>query len=379
MRLTLPSDTVRDEVLDHLVAGRALGARIDRQPGEVRAIAGFPLAGALNRLGLPVAFGGAEQEAADAGLAHRCALYEALGFIDPNLAFGAPGPGMAGFVVAALGNESQTQAFFSRFAQGPAWSFFALTEPDHGSDAGAIRLAARPVAGGYRLTGEKYLVGHGVHADIGIVFARFDDGPLGVRPVLMAPADAPGFRAQRLPVHGCRGSNVSRLVLDDVFVPDDDVLGAHLRPTERFRRGASATFDALRPCIGALALGVARGALARAVEDGLLGESERGFRESAALTLDGLSRHCRELCAALDAGARPTREAGFAKALAYRAAAGIVREIVLRAPPGAAIEAAWLARARRDLGAFEYAEGVSTIHRLGAADLFRGGGDDTRH
>lgn len=379
MRLNPRQKAVQAAALAHLEAGRALGARIDRDPDATREIASFALANDLNRLGLPADRGGAPADAPEAGLAHRGALYEALGFIDPNLAFGAPGPGMAGIVVANLGSRDQERAFFSRFEAGPAWSFFALTEPAYGSDAGSIGLAARPVAGGWRLSGEKYLVGHGVHADIGVVFARFDDGPLGIRPVLLDPAHAVGFSARRLAVAGCRAANVSHLMFADVFVPREAVLGEHLRPTERFRRGASATFDALRPCVALVALGLARGTLTRALDEGLLDAAHRDFVEGCRLAIAGLSNHCLDLCAAADAGRRLSRDAGLAKSLAYRTAANVIAGIVRRAPPGAALSAPWLAKASRDVGAFEYAEGVSAIHRLGAADAFLGGGHETRH
>lgn len=354
---------VRAELAPHVDAGRACGAAINRDPDAVRAIAGLGFADRLTMLGRP---GGA-------GLVERCALYEMLGYMDPNLAFGAPGPVMAGFVVDALGTSEQKTAFLARFDTGPAWAFFALTERQTGTDAAAITLSAEPIpGGGYRLNGEKYLIGQGVNGDVGVIFARTGPGPLGVVPFVIDPAEHSGFFAERLPVLGCRGTNLSRLVLHDVELPEEAALGTHLRPTERSRAAASATFDALRPCVGAVALGLARGVLDRAETADLVpSHILRGPR----LRLAALLERALDLCAAAEAGKRLSREAGLCKAEAAAATMDAIDTVIAAAPPGAPVAHPWLARAWRDARAFEYAEGVSALHRLNAADLIR----STRH
>lgn len=360
-------------VLAELAEARGLGAAIDRDPDQCVRFAELALGDALNTLGGP-------DDAGLRGLADRCALYEALGYADPNLAFAAPGPVMAGFVVDGLGDAAQKQRFHDHFAAGPAWSFFALTERHAGTDAGSIGLRATALpGGGFRLDGEKYLIGQGVNATIGVVFARLADGPLGIGAFLLEPRRLPGFSARRLPVIGCRGSNVSHLRFDAVEVAEDALLGRHLRPTERFGASASATFDALRPCVGAIALGTARGVLDRTCAEELLGRRDRAFVASARLTLDATLGRALDLCRAADAGRRQSREAGLVKAQAARLAQGVVDELAARCPAGAAADRSWLARAWRDVRAFEYAEGMSAHHMLNGADLFRRQGHARHH
>lgn len=349
----------------HITAGRALTAGIDADRTCVDGLVDFPLAAELNQLGLPPR---ANENATQMSLLHRCEFYEGLGAIDPNLVFAAPGPGMAGMVVDALGSDAQKAQFFDRFHDQIGWSFFAMTEKDVGTDAGAISLSATKVAGGYRLNGEKYLVGQGWRAPIGVVFAKLSDGPLGGVIFLIEPAELDGFHATPLTMFGCRGANTSHMIFDDVFVPDAALLGGHLRPTERVRAAASATFDALRPCVGAVALGVARGVLDRAEAAGLCSPHQIAHHRAE---LAALFAYACDLCAQSDAGARPSRAAGMSKVLSVKAATAAVDDVLTNVPAAALIHHSWLRKAWRDVRAFEYAEGVSALHRTQAANLFR--------
>ena len=349
----------------HIAAGRALTAGIDADRTCVDGLVDFPMAAALNKLGLPPRAG---ENAAQMSLVHRCEFYEALGAIDPNLVFAAPGPGMAGMVVAALGDAAQKALFFDRFHDQIGWSFFAMTEKDVGTDAGAISLKATQVDGGYRLNGEKYLVGQGWRAPIGVVFAKLADGPLGGVTFLIEPATLQGFSATPLGMFGCRGANTSHMIFEDVFVPDAALLGGHLRPTERIRAAASATFDALRPCVGAVALGLARGVMDRAEAADLCTAPQLAQHRA---DVASLFAYACDLSAQTDAGDRPTRAAGMSKVLSVKAAVAAVDHVMTTAPAAAQFHNAWLRKAWRDVRAFEYAEGVSALHRTQAADLFR--------
>lgn len=353
------------DIAQHTALGRELTAGIDSDRTTVSGLADFPLAAELNTLGVPPRKGDSRERLS---LVHRCDLYEALGAIDPNLIFAAPGPGMAGMIVAALGDADQQALFFDRFSAGITWSFFAMTERDVGTDAGAISLTARRVDGGYRLCGEKYLVGQGWRAPVGVVFAKEAEGPLGGACFLIEPAKLTGFSAKPLQVFGCRGANLSHMIFDDVFVADTALLGHHLRPTERMRNAASATFDALRPCVGVVALGVARGVLDRTRETGLVPAPVLQHHYN---TLAALLAYARALCAQSDADGRPTREAGLSKVLSVQAATRAVDDVIARVSTAALFQNDWLCKAWRDIRAFEYAEGVSALHRTHSADLFR--------
>jgi alkylation response protein AidB-like acyl-CoA dehydrogenase len=367
-------------VFSELADGRRIGQLLDTNPERFREMKAYRLSAALNTLGCPawmkpVPFtlldGHSLQELS---VVQRCTLYEALGYVDPNLIFAAPGPSMAAFVVNGIGSDAQKHWFFKHFTHTLTWSFFALTELQAGSDAGRIATTVTVTDRGYRIRGEKYLIGNGAIASIGVVFARSAPGPLGVDAFLVKPRGLGGLTIDRLPTTGCRGANLSRLVFDEVLLRHDALLGAHLKPTARIAASAAVTFDALRPCVAAIALGIARAVLDRAEAAGMLTRtSDREALVHARLDIDALRQALQGVCAAFDAGHRQSRTAGHLKAVATNRAELIVADIIARSGPGALIEYPWLAKAWRDVKAFEYTEGTTNIHLLNAATLFRGG------
>lgn len=365
-------------ILSVATEGRRIGQEIDADPGRYCAMADFPLSRVFNTLGCP-SWVAREPfrlldgtSVVDLSLVLRCVLYEALGRIDPNLLFAAPGPGMAGFVVNRIGTDTQKRWFFERFGDELTWSFFALTEPQMGSDAGHIATTATAVADGYRLTGQKYLIGNGAIGTVGVVFARTAPGPLGIDAFLIEPRNVDGVVTECLQTTGCRGANLSRLGFQNVFLPHEAQLGAHLKPTERYSLSAAATFDALRPCVGAIALGIARRVLQEAESGGLIRyPSDQGALARARHELDALRQSLHRVCTAYDAGKRLPRAAGHLKSIATNCAEAIVSDVIARSGPGALAAHPWLARAWRDIKAFEYTEGTTHIHSLNAATLFR--------
>ena len=355
-------DQTREALAPLMGPGRAFGAAMARDPGLTRAMADLPLMAAISRLGL------------DPGesMAARIATYEALAHIDISLATGAPGPVMTGFVHHALADPAQMARLHDQFARHPAWSCFALTERHAGTDAAAIETRATRIEGGWRLDGHKYMVGQGVTADLVVVFARSAAGPLGVEAFVLHPADHPGYRARRLPLTGCQGTNLSEITLDGIELPETARLGAHLKPAERAQRAVSATFDVMRPCVAAMALGLARSVLDRAEETGLL---RPGQTAQPRLRLRALLDWALRLGLARDAGqADPqaaAREAGLVKVASAAAASEVIGAVLAAMPARVLADQPWLARAWRDAAAFEYAEGVAAIHRLNASTAFR--------
>lgn len=172
----------------------------------------------------------------------------------------APGPVMSGVLVDAMGDEQQKKWFYSRIMEKPTWTFFALTEPDRGSDAGAMNTTLTPDGDDhFVLRGAKRYIGNAARADLGIVFARTRPGPLGVTAVLTETSIA-GFTAEPLETIGLRGLRITAVTLDDVRVPAGQVLGRHLRATQRGMWSAVQGLNRLRPGVAAFGLGIARAA-----------------------------------------------------------------------------------------------------------------------
>lgn len=99
---------------------------------------------------------------------------------------------------------------------------WAFTEPATGSDPKSLTTRATPVAGGWRLSGAKAFISHSSVADVAVVFARTEAGLSAFCVDTHQPGYTPGARYDLV---GLRGADTGDLTLDEVFAPDDAILG----------------------------------------------------------------------------------------------------------------------------------------------------------
>ncbi len=126
------------------------------------------------------------------------------------------------YPIFEFGSEEQRREWLPRMAAGEVIGCFGLTEPDAGSDPGAMRTKAARDGDDWVLNGVKMWITNGTMADIAIVWAKTDDGIRG----FIVPTDAPGFQAIKVAgKYSLRASDTAELVLEDVRVP-----GAALLP-----------------------------------------------------------------------------------------------------------------------------------------------------
>ncbi|WP_300628260.1 acyl-CoA dehydrogenase [Pseudomonas sp.] len=334
-----------------------------RQFGDTRQVLGqWSFAATLNQLGLPQRYLSASGHQA-VSLAARFELYEQLGFVSPALIFSAPGPSMGAYVVAGLGNEQQQDAFFGQFQRALCWSCFAMTEPTQGSDAGAMQTTATAVDGGYLINGSKMFIGNGVVADTGVMFARTAAGQLGINAFVFSPQD-PAVTRHRLSLTGLDGTNLALMQFDDLFIPSADLLGQHLKPTQRFAQSAMATFDALRPCVGGLALGVARRALHEWHACVTPTPAQLPWLAALRRRWSTAYHDALRVCQRADAQQTPEKSPGMVKTACVILADEIVSQLIHAFPKGAQPVPTALWQAFRDVKSFEYTEGTRQIHRL---------------
>jgi acyl-CoA dehydrogenase len=168
--------------------------------------------------------------------------------------------GLGGYPILQNGSDAQVRRWLPAVARGEAVAAFALTEPDAGSDAGALSLRAEPDGDGWRLTGTKVWISNAPEADVYTVFARTTAGagPRGVS-AFVVPGDRDGVGGAHLDM--LSPHPIGRLELDGVRVEPDELLG---QPDRGFAV-AMRTLDLFRPSVGAFAVGMAQAALEAAV------------------------------------------------------------------------------------------------------------------
>jgi glutaryl-CoA dehydrogenase len=121
-----------------------------------------------------------------------------------------------------FGSEEQRQKYLPKLARGEWIGCFGLTEPDHGSDPGSMVTRARQVKGGYELSGAKTWISNSPFADVFIVWAKTDDGV--IRGFILEKnskgLSAPVLRGKV----GLRASTTGQILMDQVFVPEQQLL-----------------------------------------------------------------------------------------------------------------------------------------------------------
>lgn len=221
------------------------------------------------------------------GALDLCLMRESLAYACTEAETALALQGLGAHPVHAHGTEAQRRRWLPAVSEGTAIAAFALSEPEAGSDAAALRLAAEgaseraegeeapELAGGragdgggdaavaepdgsgrWRLTGDKCWISNAPEADFYTVFARTTPGA-GARGVtaFLVPADRPGLTGS--PLEMLSPHPIGALRFDAVPVTGDDVLGE----VDRGFAVAMGTLNLFRPSVGAFAVGMAQAAL----------------------------------------------------------------------------------------------------------------------
>ena len=167
-----------------------------------------------------------------------------------------------------FGTEAQRQQFLPKLATGEWIGCFGLTEPDHGSDPASMASRAHKVKGGYKLSGNKMWISNSPIADVFVVWAKevSESGAVGpIRGFIleksMAGLTAPAIHSKV----GLRASITGEIVMDNVFVPEDNAFPEV--------QGLKGPFT----CLNSARYGIAWGAL---------GAAEDCFHRARQYTLD---------------------------------------------------------------------------------------------
>ncbi len=155
-----------------------------------------------------------------------------------------------------FGSEEQRARWLPGLCSGGLIGCHAITEPEAGSDAFAMRATARRVPGGYALDGRKVFITNAPVADLLIVFARTSEGigPFGITAFLVERGTRGCSVSREFDKMGLRTSPMSEVILDDCSVPEEAILGERGRGGEIFQE--SMRWE--RACIMASQVGLMR-------------------------------------------------------------------------------------------------------------------------
>ena len=124
--------------------------------------------------------------------------------------------------INAYGDENQRSKYLPKLATGEWVGCFGLTEPDHGSDPGGMRTRAKSVDGGYLLTGNKMWISNSPIADVAVVWGKTDDDV--IRGFILERG-MKGFSTPKIEGKmSLRASVTGEIVMDEVFVPEENML-----------------------------------------------------------------------------------------------------------------------------------------------------------
>ncbi|MFT4036268.1 MAG: acyl-CoA dehydrogenase family protein [Patulibacter sp.] len=176
---------------------------------------------------------------------------------DVGLTLAMPRQGLGNAAIAAVANEDQKKRYANR------WAAMAITEPEAGSDAAAIRTTAELDGDHYVLNGEKIYVTAGERAELVVVWASLDlaIGRAAIKSFVVERSN-PGLKLERLEHKlGIRASDTAAFRLENCRVPKEDLLGNPEIETKAGFGGAMQTFDNTRPLVAAMAIGLTRACL----------------------------------------------------------------------------------------------------------------------
>jgi acyl-CoA dehydrogenase len=221
-----------------------------------------PVHGAVNRpLVKAMGRAGLLRGLFDGDAMQLCLLREMLATVNTEAETALALQGLGAHPIQNAGSDAARERWIPGVAAGDVVPAFALSEPDAGSDAGALALEARQHGDHWTLHGTKTWISNAPEADVYSVFARTTPGAKARGITAFAVAgDAPGLSGERLDMVAPHA--LGTLHLDGVRVGRDDLLGE----VDHGFAVAMRTLDLFRPSVGAFAVGMAQAALDAALD-----------------------------------------------------------------------------------------------------------------
>ena len=205
-----------------------------------------------------------EYDGLNGGVMELVLVTEQLSRACGGMSLALAGSALGTFPILIGGNDEQKARFLPKLASGESLAAFCLTEPEAGSDAGAIKTTAKADGDYYILNGTKHFITNGGVADIYTVIASTNPerGSRGASALVVEKGTEGLVFGKKEDKMGIRASATCEVIFQDCKVPKENILG---------REGmgfsiAMKTLDKSRPGVASQALGIAQGAFDHAVK-----------------------------------------------------------------------------------------------------------------
>ncbi|WP_048441641.1 acyl-CoA dehydrogenase family protein [Caenimonas sp. SL110] len=361
------TDTVARFVRERLIPAEAQVAADDRIPDDLlRGMGELGLFG----MTLPEQFGGLNLNASEEVRVVFELCYAApafRGYLGAN-------NGLGGRAILVGGSEPMKDKYLTGIASGEIVTAFALTEPETGSDAAALKTKATKQAdGSWVLSGRKTYITHADIADVFIVVARSDPQSVGGKgvSVFLVPGDTPGLaRGKPEKKMGQQGTHVADLSFNDCVLPASALLGVEGRGFELTMQG----IDRSRLHMGAICVGVARRLIDESLKyamerrqfgkpiaefqlvQAMLADSQAEMAAARALVIDSAAR--------CDAGENISMEASCCKMFASEMVGRVADRAVQIFGGAGYMQDSVVERLYRDVRVFRIYEGTTQIQQV---------------
>lgn len=305
-------------------------------------------------------------------VSYVCAM-EAIAYGDAgvaNMMAATNSPVAAGLL--AFGNDDQKERFLRPLASGKSIAAFLLSEPQAGSDAGAIATRAEKKGGVYVLNGTKNFITAGASADIAMILAVTDPaaGKAGIS-CFMTRTRRPGYVvARREKKLGHRTCDTCQIMLENFEIPEEDLLG---RPGEGLKIALS-SLDSGRVGVAAQSVGVAQAAFdaalryareRRAFGKAIIDHQAVGFLLAEMATKIEVARQMYLHVAALkDLGRHCIKEASMAKLFASEMAEAVTSAAIQIHGGYGFLNDYPVEKYYRDVRVFKIYDGTSEVQKL---------------
>jgi acyl-CoA dehydrogenase len=361
------TEAVARFVRERLIPAEAQVAAEDRIPDDL--LRGMGELG-LYGMTLPEQYGGLELNASEEMRVVFELCYAApafRGYIGAN-------NGLGGRAILVGGSQAMKDKYLNAIATGASVTAFALTEPETGSDAAALKTKATQQSDGtWVLNGRKTFITHADIADIFIVVARSDPDSTGGKgvSVFLVPGDTPGLiRGKPEKKMGQQGTHVAELAFNNCKLPASALLGVEGKGFELTMQG----IDRSRLHMGAICVGIARRLIDESLKyamtrrqfgkpiaefqlvQAMLADSQAEMAAARALVIDSAAR--------CDAGTNISMEASCCKMFASEMVGRVADRAVQIFGGAGYMQDSVVERLYRDVRVFRIYEGTTQIQQI---------------